>query len=272
MFYVFFFLITKAAALDSATPIIEQAHAHALKKNRQEACAILQKAATATPSAKVRAKLTESLGQIAKVFFTDKAQKAYESAQSSIWENPDIALTQLRLALELEDGNILIQGSIARVQLLKSDCEGALTTAQAAQKVDPFDADSAALELRALACLQRSESLRERAKALPMMDKWQESFVQYVLALDSLAQKSWRKTYDVALKLTEEQPGFSEGYFLLNKAGAELNRDVEPALQKYVSLCKALTIRERKRYSLEHRLCTGLKEAEVELAKSATDP
>ena len=88
---------------------------------------------------------------------------------------------------------------------------------------------------------------------------------------DSLLQKFSRKAFDAALKVTEEQPGFPEPYFVLVKSGTELNRDVEPYLQKYVSLCKAVTIRERKRYSLEPRLCLNLKEAEDELAKKSTE-
>jgi hypothetical protein len=265
-------LILRLHAADSVTSAIEQAQALALKKNRQEACAVLQRALVNTPTAlKSRAKLSESLTQIATVFFTDKGQKNFESGQAILWDNPDMALTQFRQALELEDNNILLLGGVARVQLLKFDCEGALTSAQAARKINPYDAESAVLEVRAHVCAQKPELAREKMKQLPPLDKWQASYIQYLNAQEAYAQKSARKSFEAAQKVSEEQPGFPEPYFLMAKAGVELNREVEPFLQKYVSLCKAVTLRERKRYSLEPRLCANLKEAEDELAKKSTE-
>lgn len=272
MLYLFLTLLTSAFAADSVTSAIDQAQAFALKKNRQEACSVLQRALSTTPTAlKSRAKLTESLTQIATVFFTDKGQKAFESGQALLWDSPDMALTQFRQALELEDNNIQLLGSVARVQLLKMDCEGALASVQTARKINPYDAEIAVLEVRGHICAMKYDLAREKIKTLPPLDKWQASYVQFLGAQDSLLQKFPRKAFDAALKVTEEQPGFPEPYFVLVKSGTELNRDVEPYLQKYVSLCKAVTIRERKRYSLEPRLCLNLKEAEDELAKKSTE-
>ena len=272
MLSFFIVILVRAFALDPIGSAVDQAQALALQKNRVEACAVLQRALQVSPvGPRGRAKLNDSLAQISKVFFTDKAQKAYESGQSLMWENPDLALTQFKSALELEDGNILILGSIARVLLIKQDCEGALASALSAQKIHPYDADSSGLELKALACAQRFEQVRERVKSLPGLDKWQDSFVQYILMLEWVQQMAWRKVYDSALKLTQEHPGFPEGFYFLTRAGAELNKDVEPASQKYVSICKALTIRERKRYALEPRLCANLKEVENELAKKTLE-
>lgn len=272
MLYLFLTFLTSAFAADSVASAIDQAQAFALKKNRQEACLVLQRALVTTPSAlKSRAKLTESLTQIATVFFTDKGQKAFESGQALLWENPDMALTQFRQALELEDNNIQLLGSVARVQLMKMDCEGALASAQTARKVNPYDAEIAILEARSYLCAMKYDLAREKIKALPPLDKWQASYVQFLGAQDALLQKSSRKAFDAALKVTEDQPGFPEAYYLLVKAGVELGRDTEPYLQKYVSLCKAVTIRERKRYSLEPRLCLNLKDAEDELTKKSVE-
>ncbi len=256
---------------NSSALVIEQAQKLALKKNRAEASDLLRHALEEESlSSKSRIKLTEALGQISKMFFTDKGQKIFEAAQSIMWDRPEIALTQFKEALDLEDQNIQILNNVSRLQLHKQDCDGALQTIQTARKLNPFASDSAVLELRALACKSSYESMREKARNMPSLDKWEESFVQFLLAGDWLQQKSTKRAYDAYLKLTEEQPQFPESYLMLSRAAVELGKDNEPFLQKYISLCKAVGPREKKKFALEPRLCANLKEAEDELAKQKT--
>jgi tetratricopeptide (TPR) repeat protein len=260
-----------ALAADGVNQAIEQAQSLALKKNRQEACAILQKTLATTPAPlKSRGKLVESINHLSKVFFTDKGQKAFESGQASLWETPDLALAQFRAALENEDNNIQILSYMARIQIMQNDCDGALMNLLKARNLNPYLAEIAVLELRAHLCQGNSTLMREKVRALPALDKWESAYVQYLMAKDAMDAKTSRKALESLLKVIEEQPGFPEAYYALSRAGIDLERDVEPWLQKYVSLCKAVGVRERRRYSLEPRLCVNLKEAENELAKKST--
>lgn len=259
----------------SAEPVqnpIEQAQALAIKKNRLEASTVLLRAITALPSgAKSRAKMIEALNTIARVFFTDKGQKLFEVGQSMMFETPDVALSRYREALALEDNNILVLNSIARVQISKQDCAGGLATLKSSNAISPFYADTVVLELRAHVCEKDFEAFRERLKTLPPLDKNQEAFVQYLLAQDFLRQKMWRKANEILLKVSQEQPRFPEVYYSLLKAGEEMDHEDEGFAQKYVSLCKAVGPRERKQFALEPRLCANAKEVEDELAKKSTD-
>jgi predicted Zn-dependent protease len=273
MWLISLLVIFSAQALDPVQTAIEHAQGLALKKNRKEACATLQEALTNTPAPakSSRTKLSEALSQISKVFFTDKGQKAYESGQSMMFDNPDMALVQFRDALTLEDGNIAVLASIAKIQLMKQDCEGARATIEKARLINPVAAEPAVLELRTLVCEKRFEGLREKARQLPALDKWEEQYVQYILAQDALHNETPKKAFEALNKIVEEQPQFPESYLYLARAGSELKKENEPWLQKYISLCKAVTAKERKRYSLEPRLCANMKEAEDELAKKSTD-
>ena len=273
MFLLLFASLLNLQALDTVSTAIEQAQGLALKKNRQEACATLARTLVDTPApSKVsRQKLSEALNSIAKVFFTDKGQRAYESGQSLMFENPDLAMTQLKEALALEDGNINVLSSLAKLHLAKQDCDGALQLTNKARLMNPLAGEPAVLELRALACQKNFAALTEKAKLLPPTEKWEEQYVQYLLAQSYLFDKLPKKAFDTLSKLVEEQAQFPEGYFYLAKAGNELEKDDETALQKYLSLCRALTVKERKRFSLEPRLCSNMKEAEDELAKKPTD-
>ncbi|HMN67101.1 MAG TPA: hypothetical protein PKC28_01050 [Bdellovibrionales bacterium] len=270
-FLVLTLFMSLSLRADTVTPV-EAAQSLAVQKKRQEASEILRKALAATPiSLRTRAKLTEALNQITTVFFTDKGQKAFEAGQALMWESPDLALAQFRQALPLEDENIQILNHIARIQLQKQDCDGAVQTLLSSRRLNPYGSESAVLELRALYCQQRFDVLRESAKKLPALDKWQDAFVQYLLAQDLLQQKSFRKSFDAAMKLSEEQPSFPEPYWVLARSAMGLEKESEPWLGKYVSLCKAATPRDRKKFSLEPRLCANLKEAEDELAKQSAD-
>ena len=259
------------ASLYAADPVaaaIELAQSAAIRKNRAEATGILNKAiAAAAPPLRGRARLIETQSAIAKVFFTDKGQRLYESGQSTMYDNPDSAMNQYKEALALEDNNILIIDNMARVQLAKQDCGGAVTTLQKARALYPFAPEPAILELRALICQKNFELFREKVKLLPTLEKGQDLYVQFLTAQDFFQQKMWRRASDILQRLSEEDPKFPETYYFLTKAGLELNRDIEAWAAKYISLCKGVTFRERKHYSLEPQICLATKEIEIVLTK-----
>ena len=264
-------IISIACVAEGMPSPTEQAQALALKKNRQEASVVLLKAiGSAAP--KSRAKLVEVLHTLTKVFFTDKGQRLFEAGQAGMFDSPDVALGQLREALKIEDENILILDNIARVQLQKLDCSGALSTLKAARALNPYLPDPAVLELRALICLKNFETFRESLKALPTLEKTQDSYVQYLVAQDLLQQQMWRRATEVLTKVSEDQPRFPETYYFLSKASAGLEINGEAYAQKYVTLCKGLGPRERNQFSNEPRLCLNAKEIEDELAKKNSEP
>lgn len=256
-------------AADPVTLALEQAQAFAIKKNRQQACAILRRAADLNP--KSRQKVIDQLHNMAKVFFTDKGQKAFEAGQASMFENPDMALTQYRQSLELEDDNVLVLASMAKIHLSKQDCESAATLLQKARLLDPYFGEAAVLEARTLICGKKSEALKDKLKTLPVLDKWEESFVQYLSAQENLLQGQPRRAFESLSRVTEDHPQFPEAYYFLAKAGQEVGKDVEVWQQKYVSLCKSVSSRERKKFSLEPRLCVSVKEVEDELSKNSAE-
>lgn len=264
---LFFSFSTWAA--DPASIALEQAQSLATKKNRAQACAVLRRAVELNVKSRVR--LVEQVNLISKVFFTDKGQKAFEAGQASFFDNPDLALTQYRQSLELEDDNILVLTSMAKVHLAKQDCEAATSLLQRARELNPYLGEPALLELRSLICAKKLEPVREKMKSLPSLDKWEENFVQYLSAQESLLQGQPKRALEVLSRVSEEFPQFPEAYYFMAKAGAELNKDVEVWQQKYVSLCKSVSVRERKKYALEPRLCFAMKEVEDDLSKSAAE-
>ena len=160
---------------------------------------------------------------------------------------------------------------LLRLQILKQDCGGALATLTTARSLNPYFPEPAVLELRALVCAKNFETFHEKLKALPALDKTQEPFVQYLAAQDLMQQQMWRKASDVLTKVSEDQPRFPETYYFLSKASAGLETDGDSFAQKYVSLCKGLSARDRKQFGFEPRLCLNAKEVEDELAKKNSE-
>lgn len=261
-------LALTASATEPAA--IEQAQVLAKKKNRTEACKVLEESlAKMPPPNKARAKVLESLNQISKMFFTDKGQKEFEAGQATMWDSPDMALAHLKTALANEDKNILVLNNMVRIQLMKQDCDAAAETVASARKINSYSSETAILELRTLLCQKNYTGLREKARNIVTADKWEEAYVQYLLSQDAIQAQNWKKAFDSLIKVTEDQPQFPEAHFWLGKAGDELEKDTEAEYQRYVSLCKALTVKEKRRFSLEPKLCVSQKEAEDELNQKA---
>ncbi len=262
-------------AMDSISTAIEQAQGLALKKNRKEACALLNRTFTATPAQmRGRSKLIETLQQVSKVFFTDKGQKLFESGQVNLFENPDVALSQLREAQGLEDENILVLSNLARAQIIKQDCDSALVSLEMARSLNPHANEPALLELRALLCAKRYDVFKEKLKLATAPggtgngEKWDQAFGQYLSAQEQLRQNSTHKAFDLLSKVTDDFPQFPEAYLYLARAGQSLEKDASPWLQKYSALCKGITLRDRKKFSYEPQLCTKMKEVDDELASA----
>ncbi len=264
--------ISAPAISPSISSTIEDAQKLTIQKKRREAAKLLNDSIEGGSfPLKSKSRFVETLRSITTTFFTDKGQRLFESGQSAMFENPDLALSRYREALAVEDENVLILNSIARLQLAREECGQALETISQAKTLSPYIYESALLELRALICQKNYEAFRLKLKNIPSVEKSQEYFVTYLAAQDMLQQKMWKKGGDLLLKVSEEQPRFPESYYWLNRVNTELEQGDDTFAKKYLSLCKTVSIRDRKTFALEPRLCAGVKEVEDELQNKNID-
>lgn len=252
---------------------VEQAQSKALAKERKNACAILNSGLEAAKTQpKVKQKLLEALETISTTFFTDKGQKLYESAQSVLFETPEVAIVRLKEALLLEDQNLLLNMALARAYLVKGDSSLAKEAIDRARALNPSSGEAAVLELRILVAQKSYELLREKLKALPPQNnKNQEIYVRQVTAQDFWEQQMTEQAYDILLKNTEGDSDYPETYYFLSKMGAELSKGGEEWAKKYVLLCKGVDAKIRRKYANEPKLCANVKEIEDELVKKSSE-
>ncbi len=245
---------------------IEQSQKFMLEKNRQKALQVLNQSLEGLPQkSRSRARLLESVQQLSSTFFTDKGQRLFEAAQSSVFENPEVGMARYREALALEDNNLLVLMALAHAQLAKQDCSGALQTLGLARQLTAHLQEPQLLEMQAYICAGNYEMFRERFKQLSVVDKNLEYFAQYLSALDLIQQKMWQRAHGLLIRVTELRPDFPEAYSALHKVQRELGERENVFGENYLKLCKAVTVRERKLYSLEPRLCVHTKEVANEL-------
>jgi tetratricopeptide (TPR) repeat protein len=270
---IFIFVSFIVSAAEPATPSsIEAAQTKALAHQRKEASAILIAAiedAKAQP--KLKAKLTESLEAIATTFFTDKGQKLFESAQSSMFDAQDVAIKALKEALVLEDNNLLVCLALVRANIAKKEYSAAKANLEMAKLIQPYSPDVVVLSLRLMASQGEVEPLREQLKTFPPLDKTQDIFVKQLLAQDLLDQQMTDKSFELFTKITEMDAAYPEPYYFMAKAGQVLGKETEDWSRKYVSLCKNVDARTRRKYANEPMLCSHVKEVEDDLAKKTSE-
>lgn len=265
--------LAQSPLLSIAPNPIEQAQEKALQKHRQEACVILNQAIEAAKSQpKQRTKLIEFLDSVSTQFFTDKAQRLYQSAQSVLFDTPDLAITRLKEALEGEDENVLVNLALARAYLFKGDYSSAEKVLSKAKELHPAHWDASVLQLTLLTAQKKFEVVRESLRVLsPPVDKSQEIYVKQIVAQDFMDQEMTAKAVETLTKATELDANYPEAYYFLTRAAQALGTPNEEWARKYVSLCKGLDAKVRRKYANEPALCSRLKEVEDELSKKPAD-
>jgi hypothetical protein len=92
-----------------------------------------------------------------------------------------------------------------------------------------------------------------------------------VMAQDLMEQQLNEKAFELYSKMTELDASYPESYYFLAKTGLALGKNSEDWSRKYVSLCKNVDARARRKYANEPSLCSRVKEVEDELSKKTSE-
>jgi hypothetical protein len=151
-------------------------------------------------------------------------------------------------------------------------CDQAQAAIEQAIKLDPLDSQLQLFELKALACMSAEAVLVNKLRTRKWESRAEQTYAEYLQAPFLWREGRQKWALDRALKMMDQYPGFAESYYLAFKWGAQMNKNVVPWAQKYLSLCASLTDKERNLIIQEPVVCTGVKEIESELAKLNSDP
>jgi hypothetical protein len=205
------------------------------------------------------------LEELSSVFYTDKAQAIFSQGESLVDLKTKDAIDKFQEALKLEEGNMSVLKAIARAQLRLDDCRGADATLKSAESYDSVSGEVQLLKLQTLKCQKDFEALSEK---LTSKDLDIEGFERYTKAFvldDAIRKKDFKKVRQILASWESLAPDYPEVYFWKWQIGLELNTPERLSGEKYLQLCKALSVRKRKSFNLDVDLCKNTDEVEAKI-------
>lgn len=217
--------------------------------------------------------LIEALNEISHVFYSEKGQKLYELAES-LSASASSAGTQRYLeAKKFEEGNVLVLLGLARAQIRDNNCDEAAQTLKLAVRYNPYIPEAPPLRLRAFICGAKLEE----TIAEPNFDKLGKGlkpFGLYVWGRVLLSRKQNIQAKNFLQQAISHDGNFPESYYWLWSANQNSKTDPQrhgtgnEYAQKYLTLCKGLSVEMRRQYKNEPLLCMNLEEVKNALEKS----
>lgn len=259
----FVFALDAKESLENYKDLISKAENLTIQHDRLKASQVLlQGLAKEKKLSPAWRALKNHLDEISTVFFADKTQKIYELAQSMYYSNAPQALSKYQQGLAMEPDNLELIAGAVRAHLALKQCTSAKELIAKGLGINPFYSDLLLLDLKTRVCLSDYENFEnlfnereadlksQRAILLVTKATWKWATGQASVA---------KQIIDLAIK---EDPQFSEGYYLKWKIAKELQpTQAATAAERYLSICKNVTGKLRRKYANEPHLC----QAQVEL-------
>lgn len=265
-----------AKGVEGHQDLIQKAQNLTLQRDRLQASQILVRALNReTRGSAAFKEMTKALSELSTLFYTEKAQSVFSVGESAETLRPRDAIDSFQEALRLEDGNVTILKSLARVQLTLGDCDKAETSVKAAEAIDPFSSEVQLLNLQVLACSKNFEALLTKLEETENQTDASETNVRHlryglqIQALNALKAKTELKKAKALLASWEsadaEYPEVFYWKYVLSKSAGSPDRT---AAARYTQACQNLSPRKRKNYSLDVNLCKGKEAVDTYLKES----
>lgn len=216
--------------------------------------------------------LVKALEELSSVFYTEKAQNLFATAESLVAQKPREAIDSYFEAYKAEDRNVTILKALARAHLRLDECDKADARVKIGEEVNPYSEEIRLLRLQTLACQKNFEMLSTRLSARDADSDSTEKFVRGLQVLDLLRRKETKKAKGLLVAWEAQAPDYPEVHYWKWRFGKETLTPDRAAAAKYVHLCQNLTARKRKSFSLDVDLCKGKEAAEAFLKEKEAAP
>lgn len=252
-------------ANDVPSEVIKKAQSMTIQRDRIQALRLLSLALTADKvKGPAKKELLLAFDQISRLFFSDKTQQSFELAMSLLPTDEELTLQKLREAQRLEPDNFAIEEALMRLRITAKDCGAILSSQKSFQDQYLFLNSSQLLLAQAFTCLGRFEE----ALSLRPKEFYQPSDVlaSVWLALEieiHIKKSEFIRAREKALVLRGLSPKYPESYYWSFSAENSLKMPADSSAQKYISLCRSLSLRQRREFDLDPHLCRRVPEVEA---------
>lgn len=257
----------KSKKAETAKDIIEKAYNLSLQKDRSQATNILVSAIKQeNTQGTSTTELKRALQQVTYVFYSDRAQQAYELAVSLLKTDPGQAQQKLTEALRIEPDNLTLYVDLQRAMLLKKDCSGVLENVTKAREQNPYDENLQLLQAQTFACLGRWDAF---GKMRDVGDSKKSNLAKYWLNLDidqALSEKNASKAKDLVSALQKLDPKYPEIAYWQWRLNTSNRQELA---QKYSKDCKNISPMTYRQYMTDVNLCRRTSEVESTTNKNS---
>ena len=219
--------------------------------------------------------LQRSLDDLTSVFYTEKAQSLFATAEASFEARPREAIDQLTEALKSEDRNLSILKELARAHLKLDECDKADGRVKTCEEVDPYSAEVKLLRLQVLFCQKNFEALTAKFASkdpdLEPVEKYARSLQAALMFRDPTVIEKDPKKAKAFISTWEVSGGEDPEVFYWKWELSKILGDSDRLTAvKYTQRCQNLTPRKKKALSLDVNLCKAKDTVEKELKDPAT--
>lgn len=201
--------------------------------------------------------LVRVLEDLASVFYTEKAQNLFATAEALVETKPREAVDAYAEAYKAEDKNLTILKAMTRLLLRLDECEKADVRVRLAEEIDPYSAEVRLLRMQTMSCQKNYDALSARLFVHdPDLDTV-ERYLHGLQVADWLRHKEAKKAKAILSIWEVQSPDYPELYYWKWQAAKETATSDRLSAAKYSQLCQNLTARKRKSFSLDVDLCKG---------------
>lgn len=270
--FLFFALAAEAQTglRDSAGEMVKKAQSMTLQRDRVQATRLLAQGLSAEKNKGAsRKELLATFDQISRLFFSDKTQQSFELALSLKPTDEELTVQKLREAQRMEPDNFAIEEALMRIRLAARDCEAVLGSQKNFPDQYLYIHSGQVLVAQALVCLGRYDEALKLKPIEYYMHTETLSAVWLALEVEIHFKKSeFIKAREKALVLRGLNPKYPEAYYWSFMAENQLKMPSESSGQKYFSLCRGLSLRQKREFDLDPFLCRRVSEVETIQKKS----
>jgi predicted Zn-dependent protease len=263
------FTVMAAAApsgrAETSKDIIEKAYNLSLQKDRSQATTILVNAIkqenSVSPNSQNIIELKKALQQVTSLFYSDRAQQAYELAISLRKTDAAGAQQKITEALRMEPDNRTLFIELQRNQIAKGDCSAALDAIVKERLKDPFDEELLLSLAQAEVCLGKWDLF---VKSKENTDLKKSALSKYWVSLEieqALFDKNIAKAKELLLQLTKADANYPAVDYWTWRLSAGSNKAA--AAEKYLKQCKNISPMTYRQYMTDVNLCRKLSEIEA---------
>lgn len=239
-----------AAESPTSEPLKETAQKLFLQKKRKEAVISLRRG--------MNEELRETAENLATLFLTDKGQKLFETGRARLFENPKEALMRFQEARPLEAGNLNVELSIARAQILLQDCSGAAKTLLDAEDMGYAAPDWWSLTANALLCSKNTAQLETHLNSWQSNFKWAPLTINFYVGRFELAHNPSSLS-----EIQKSDASHPLSLYVRYKYSVEQGQSALKEARGYLSKCQKMTADTKRKIMNSPEICLHLEEVEA---------